>query len=59
MRGFPAFFKQTNKPSDMWNLSSPTKDHTRAPCTRDTVLTTGPAGKPLPPPPPFFKAPHI
>ena len=32
-------------PRGMWNLSSPTRDGTRAPCSGSAVLTTGPPGK--------------
>ena len=29
----------------MWDLSSLTRDQTHAPCSRSSVLTTGPPGK--------------
>lgn len=37
---------------DMWDLSSPTRNRTCAPCSGSTVLTTGLPGKA---PPYFFK----
>ena len=34
-------------PHGMWDLSSPTRDHTHAPCIGSTVLPTGPTGQSL------------
>ena len=33
-------------PCSTWDLSSPTRDQTRAPCSGSSVLTTGPPGSP-------------
>ena len=34
------------RPRGMWDLSSPTRDWTRAPCSGNRILTTGPQGNP-------------
>ena len=39
------FFFFLAAPHGMWDLSSQTRDRTRAPCSGSTVLTTGPPGK--------------
>ena len=58
MKGFPSFFKQTNLVTCGILVPRPGIKPSR-PCTRGTVLTTGPAAKSLTPPPPFCKASHI